>query len=80
VGDDVRALGGAFVHIAPGADPQSEGIAVPLPTGLTEGAYALLALPFVQLLALHQAEALGLHPDHPRHLGRVVTLSAAEAG
>jgi glutamine---fructose-6-phosphate transaminase (isomerizing) len=78
VGEDVLHRGGTFVNVAPAPRALEGGVAVALPPELSEGAYAVLSLPFIQLLALHQAEALGLNPDEPRHLGRVVTLEETE--
>ncbi len=80
IGAEIAALDGKFLLIGPQVDGATPALPqVPLPAGLSEGAYALLALPFVQILALLQAEALGLHPDEPRHLNRVVTLDAGAA-
>ena len=42
--------------------------------GLTDAARSVLYLPPVQLLANARAEALGLNPDSPRQLGKVVRL------
>lgn len=73
---EVAALGGKVVVLAEqGTVAVGEPIdVVELPAGFHEIQYASVYTPFLQWLALRETERLGLDPDRPRHLDRVVRL------
>ncbi len=71
---DVAARGARVLRVGTtGAD-----IALAQGTDLGDWARAALYLPFPQLLAVHRSSVLGLDPDRPRNLSRVVHLQDAE--
>jgi glucosamine--fructose-6-phosphate aminotransferase (isomerizing) len=75
---EVRRFGGAALVLGPEvrdfAEPE---LAIDLPRGFPDWLYGSLAVPMLQLLAYHRAVGLGLNPDSPRNLTRVVHLQDA---
>lgn len=71
---DLRRFGAGLVAVGP---HRMDGPDRRLVVGddLSDLARAVLPVPFLQLLAFHRAEALGLDPDQPRNLGQVVVLN-----
>lgn len=72
---ELKGYGATVVTIGPYPSEHADHSIV-LPSGLDDVTRALLYLPAVQLLANQRAVALGLDPDAPRQLGKVVRLDA----
>lgn len=70
---DVKRLGARLVTVAP-FDSAAAHETFLLPGGLSDLARCVLYLPAVQLIAYYRALALGLDPDRPRFLSRVVVV------
>lgn len=71
----------AFVAaIGPDVSTASIDLGLTLPGELGDIARSVLYMPALQLIAYHRANALGLDPDSPRHLGHVVVLESDAAG
>ncbi len=74
---DVRRCGGRTVAVGHPLEELGADQNLPLGaagTGLTDRSRGLLYMPFLQLLALERAVALGRDPDRPQNLTRVVQL------
>ena len=72
---DLKRYGATVATIGPYPSDHAD-CAIVLPAGLDDVTRALLYLPAVQLLANQRAVAMGLDPDAPRQLGKVVRLDA----
>lgn len=71
---DIAQLGARTVAVGQPQDGLGAHLSLPLGAGLTDRSRGLLYLPFLQLLGLERALALGFDPDKPRKLNRVVKL------
>jgi glutamine---fructose-6-phosphate transaminase (isomerizing) len=72
--DEMAALGGHILALAPLPEADGDPAGMTLPAHLPAWARLVLYLPLLQLIAYHRAIAKGLDPDHPRHLEAVVSL------
>ncbi|UCD37176.1 MAG: SIS domain-containing protein, partial [Fidelibacterota bacterium] len=75
---EMKTLGARTLVICEQADPEIESAGdylVELNSDLTDESRLILYMPFLQLLAYHNAVAKGLDPDNPKHLTQVVTLA-----
>ncbi|MGE5590506.1 MAG: SIS domain-containing protein [Bacillota bacterium] len=72
---DIRSLGGRTLRI--GAEAEAGGADLRFAVGgdLAESLRGLLYMPLLQMTAYYRAMELGLDPDRPQHLTRVVVLS-----
>jgi glucosamine--fructose-6-phosphate aminotransferase (isomerizing) len=72
--DDVRKFGANAVVIGDSLEDFRCDVKIELNSGLTDLSRSVLYLPFLQLLAYYRTLKLGLNPDQPRNLGKVVVL------
>ena len=72
---ELKGYGATVATVGPYPSEHAD-ISIVLPGGLDDVTRALLYLPALQLLANQRAVALGLDPDAPRQLGKVVRLDA----
>jgi len=71
---DIKRCGGRVVAVGhPTANLEADHT-LPLGDGLSDRSRGLLYLPFLQLLGLRRALALGRNPDQPANLNRVVLI------
>jgi glucosamine--fructose-6-phosphate aminotransferase (isomerizing) len=78
--DEMAALGGQVLALAPLPETGGDPTGRPLPAHLPAWARLVLYLPPLQLMAYHRAIVKGLDPDHPRHLEAVVSLDESSLG
>ncbi len=71
---DVKRCGGRTVAVGHPLDGLGADHSLPLGADLPDRSRGLLCMPFLQLLALERAQALGRDPDRPQNLTRVVRL------
>lgn len=71
---DVRKFGANALVIGDRLEDFQCDIKIELNSGLTDLARGVLYLPFLQLLAYYRTLDLGLNPDRPRNLDKVVLL------
>jgi glucosamine--fructose-6-phosphate aminotransferase (isomerizing) len=74
---ELEGLGATVLRV--GSGPRSP-LCVPVQSSGDAALDALLALPALQLLALHRAARRGIDPDSPRHLDAVVRLAGDANG
>jgi glutamine---fructose-6-phosphate transaminase (isomerizing) len=71
---DIRKEGGRTVAVGHPVDGLPADHLLPLGEGLSDRSRGLLYMPLLQLFALQRALTLGLNPDQPQKLARVVRL------
>lgn len=76
---DLAGYGAFVAQIAPPRAGAGADQVLSVPSELDDVARSLLYMPALQLIAYHRATALGLDPDAPRNLERVVVLDHESA-